>query len=196
MEGKSNDMNIQELCDRYSLKSRQSIYDWCKALNVKLSRDDDNKSYAPPELIELFDQLAEHLKGGNSIKSFTPLVKTTVSQPLDNVSSSLDTINFPLDNVSHSLDTITESSHNSDLVDLVNAIAAVIKPNPGLSRHEELEKAVANGWILSTSELDSIGFKPYCKTGEDFCDRGCWRFVKAGKIGRESAWSVQKITKG
>jgi hypothetical protein len=203
-------MNINQLCDRYSLKSRQSIYDWCKALNVKLSRDDDNKSYAPPELIKLFDQLAEHLKGGNSIKSFTPLVKTTVSQPLDNVSSSLDTvnfpldnvsssldtINFPLDNVSRSLDTITESSHNSDLVDLVNAIAAVIKPNPGLSRHEELEKAVANGWILSTSELDSIGFKPYCKTGEDYCDRGCWRFVKAGKIGRESAWSVQKITKG
>jgi hypothetical protein len=189
-------MNINQLCDRYSLKSRQSIYDWCKALNVKLSRDDDNKSYAPPELIELFDQLAEHLKGGNSIKSFTPLVKTTVSQPLDNVSSSLDSVNFPLDNVSRSLDTITESSHNSDLVDLVNAIAAVIKPHPGLSRHEELEKAVANGWILSTSELDSIGFKPYCKTGEDYCDRGCWRFVKAGKIGRESAWSVQKITKG
>jgi hypothetical protein len=53
-------MNINQLCDRYSLKSRQSIYDWCKALKVKLSRDDDNKSYAPPELIELFDQLAEH----------------------------------------------------------------------------------------------------------------------------------------
>ena len=142
-------MNITELCDRYSLKSRQSIYEWCKALGIKLNKDDSNKAYATPEQINLFDELSEHLKAGNSIKSFTPLVKTVVSQPLDNVSRSLDTI--------------TEPSQSNDLIDLVNAIAAVIKPNPGLSRHEELEKAVANGWILSTSELSGIGFKVSCK---------------------------------
>jgi len=175
-------MNISELCDRYSLKSRQSIYEWCKALGIKLAKDDSNKAYATPEMIEKFDELSEHLKAGNSIKSFTPLVKTTVSQPLDNVSRSLDTI--------------TEPSHNSDLVDLVNAIASIVKPSPGLSRHEELEKAAANGWILSTSELNSIGFKISCKNGFNFCDRGCWRFTKSGKIGHESAWSVEKITKG
>ena len=175
-------MNIQELCDRYSLKNRQSIYEWTRALDIKFPKDDSNKSYATPEMIELFDELSEHLKAGNSIKSFTPLVKTTVS--------------FSPDTVSRSIDTITEPNQNSDLVDLVNAIASIIKPYPGLSRHEELEKAAVNGWILSTSELNSIGFKVSCKNGFNFCDRGCWRFTKSGKIGHESAWSVQKITKG
>jgi hypothetical protein len=189
-------MNINQLCDRYSLKSRQSIYDWAKALNVKLSRDDDNKSFAPPELIELFDQLAEHLKEGGTLKSFTPLVKTTVSQSLDNVSSSLDTVDFPIDNVSQSLDTITEPSHNSDLVDLVNAIASVIKPQSVLSHHRELEEAAREGWVLSSAELTALGFRPVCKSGEDFCDRGCWRFIKAGKLGRGQGWLVDKITKG
>ena len=183
-------MNIQELCDRYSLKSRQSIYDWCKALNVKLSRDDDNKSYAPPELIELFDQLAEHLKEGGTLKNFTPLVKTTtVNQPLD-------TVNFPIDNVSQPLDTITESSHNSDLVDLVTAIASILKPQSVLSHHRELEEAAREGWVLSSSELTALGFRPVCKSGEDFCDRGCWRFIKAGKLGRGQGWLVDKISKG
>jgi hypothetical protein len=175
-------MNIQELCDRYSLKNRQSIYEWTRALEIKFPKDESNKSYATPDQIDLLDQLSEHLKAGNSIKSFSPLVKTTVSP-------SPDTVSFPLD-------TFTEPSHNSDLVDLVNAIASIIKPNPGLSRHEELEKAAVNGWILSTSELNSIGFKVSCKNGSRFCDRGCWRFTKSGKIGHESAWSVQKITKG
>jgi hypothetical protein len=175
-------MNIQQLCDRYLLKNRQSIYEWARALNIKFEKDDSNKSYATPEQIDLLDQLSEHLKSGNSIKSFTPLVKVTVSQPPD-------TVSFPLD-------TIAEPNHNSDLVDLVNAIASIIKPNPGLSRHEELEKAAANGWMLSTSELNSIGFKASCKNGFNFCDRGCWRFTKSGKIGHESAWIVQKITKG
>ena len=190
-------MNINQLCDRYSLKSRQSIYDWCKALNVKLSRDDDNKSFAPPELIELFDQLAKHLKEGGTLKNFTPLVKTTtVNQQLDNVSPSLDTINFSLDNVSQPLDTITEPSHNSDLVDLVTAIASVIKPQSVLSHHRELEEAAREGWILSSGELTALGFRPVCKSGEDYCDRGCWRFIKAGKLGRGQGWLVDKITNG
>jgi hypothetical protein len=197
-------MNINQLCDRYSLKSRQSIYDWCKALKVKLSRDDDNKSYAPPELIELFDQLSEHLKEDGTLKNFTPLVKTTtVNQPLDTVSPSLDTVNQPLGTVSQPLgtvsqplDTITEPSHNSDLVDLVNAIASILKPQSVLSHHRELEEAAREGWVLSSAELTALGFRPVCKSGENFCDRGCWRFIKAGKLGRGQGWLVDKITKG
>ena len=172
-------MNIQELCDRYSLKSRQSIYEWTKALNIKLGKDESNKVYATPEQVELFDELSEHLKAGNSIKSFTPLVKTTVS--------------FSPDTVSRSIDTITEPSQSNDLIYLASAIASLKSP---ISNYEELEKACINKWILSTSDIKKLGFVISCKSGEDFCDRGCWRFVKAGRIGRESAWSVEKITKG
>ncbi|MFM7571547.1 MAG: hypothetical protein ACKO4S_00175 [Snowella sp.] len=190
-------MNIQQLCDRYSLKTRQSIYDWAKALDIKLLRDNSNKSYASDEMIEQFDQLSEHLKEGGTLKNFTPLVKTTtVNPPLDTVSPSLDTVNFPIDNVSQPLDTITESSQSNDLIDLVNAIASVIKPQSVLSHHRELEEAAREGWVLSSAELTALGFRPVCKSGEDFCDRGCWRFIKAGKLGRGQGWLVDKISKG
>jgi len=169
-------MNIQELCDRYLLKSRQSIYEWAKALNIKLGKDESNKVYATPEQVELFDELSEHLKAGNSIKSFTPLVKTVVS--------------FSPDVVSLSADTITEPSHSSDLVDLVNAIASLKSP---ISHHEELEKACINNWLLSTSEIKQLGFSVSCKNGKAYCDRGCWRFIKVGKVGHESSWKVSKL---
>ena len=172
-------MNIQELCDRYSLKNRQSIYEWTRALDIKFPKDDSNKSYATPDQIDLLDQLSEHLKAGNSIKSFSTLVKTTVSP-------SPDTVSFPLY-------TFIEPSQSNDLIYLASAIASLKSP---ISNYEELEKACINKWILSTSDIKRLGFIANCKTGEDYCDRGCWRFVKAGKIGRESAWSVQKITKG
>jgi hypothetical protein len=185
-------MNIQQLCDRYSLKTRQSIYDWAKALDIKLAKDDSNKSYATPEMIEKFDELSEHLKEGGTLKNFTPLVKTTVNQPLD-------TVNYPplptLDTVNHELDTLTEPSYNSDLVEMVTAIASILKPQSVLSHHRELEEAAREGWVLSSAELTALGFRPVCKSGEDFCDRGCWRFIKAGKLGRGQGWSVEKITK-
>jgi hypothetical protein len=161
-------MNIQQLCDRYSLKTRQSIYDWAKALDIKLAKDDSNKSYATPEMIEKFDELSEHLKEGGTLKNFTPLVKTTVNQPLD-------TVNYPplptLDTVNHELDTLTEPSYNSDLVEMVTAIASILKPQSVLSHHRELEEAAREGWVLSSAELTALGFRPVCKSGEDFCDR-------------------------
>jgi predicted RND superfamily exporter protein len=186
-------MNIQQLCDRYSLKTRQSIYDWAKALDIKLAKDDSNKSYATPEMIEKFDELSEHLKEGGTLKNFTPLVKTTVNQPLDTVNYPLDTT---LDTVNHELDTLTEPSYNSDLVEMVTAIASILKPQSVLSHHRELEEAAREGWVLSSAELTALGFRPVCKSGEDFCDRGCWRFIKAGKLGRGQGWLVDKISKG
>lgn len=182
---------IQQLCDRYGLKTRQSIYDWAKVLDIKLAKD-GNKSYATPEQIELFDQLSEHLKNGGTLKNFTPLVTTQV----DTVNYELDSVNSAIDTVNYELDTPLESPQASDLVEMVSAIASILKPQSVLSRHRELEEAAREGWILSSGELTALGFKPACKSGEDFCDRGCWRFIKAGKIGREQGWLVEKITKG
>jgi len=125
--------------------------------------------------------------------ALTPLVKTTVNQPLDTVNYPLDTT---LDTVSHELDTLTEPSYNSDLVEMVTAIASILKPQSVLSHHRELEEAAREGWVLSSAELTALGFRPVCKSGEDFCDRGCWRFIKAGKLGRGQGWLVDKITKG
>ncbi len=56
-----------------------------------------------------------------------------------------------------------------------------------------LERAQASHWILSTDEVEQlIGVKPKCQDGKDSYQRGCWVFVKAGKIGSQTAWRVTK----
>jgi hypothetical protein len=57
-----------------------------------------------------------------------------------------------------------------------------------------LEKAEKGGWLLTGKEVkELIGVKPYCKKGEEVFTRGCWQFVKAGKIGGALAWRVEKV---
>ncbi|MFM7470292.1 MAG: hypothetical protein ACKO5P_02110 [Nodosilinea sp.] len=58
---------------------------------------------------------------------------------------------------------------------------------------EVLEQAFTGGWILTSEEVQQlIGVKPACTRGEDRFYRGCWVFVKAGKLGAQTAWQVQK----
>lgn len=65
-------------------------------------------------------------------------------------------------------------------------------PNP-LWYMEVLEQACTGGWILTSEEVQHlIGIKPTCARGEDRFHRGCWVFVKAGKLGAQTAWQVEK----
>ena len=59
-----------------------------------------------------------------------------------------------------------------------------------LQHYAALERAIASGWLLSTSEVRSlIGTKP---TGDRF-QHGSFVFVKSGKIGNQAAWRVAKV---
>jgi hypothetical protein len=56
-----------------------------------------------------------------------------------------------------------------------------------------LEQAATQGWIISSEEVEQlIGIKPHCDSGHNFLMRGCWKFVKVGKIGTHSSWQVVK----
>jgi hypothetical protein len=56
-----------------------------------------------------------------------------------------------------------------------------------------LEQADTQGWIISSEEVEQlIGIKPHCDSGHNFFMRGCWKFVKVGKIGTHSSWRVIK----
>jgi hypothetical protein len=181
-------MNIQQLCDHYGLKTRQSIYSWCKAANITLAKDEKNRNYATPEQIEVFDQLSQHLADGGTLKNFSPALTTTI----ETVNHSLDTT---IDTVNHALDTPLELSQVNDLINLVQAIAAIAaittKPDP-LSHHRALQEAMQNDWVLTSGELERL-LGVSIRTKGDYCDRGCWRFTKTGRIGREQGWRVSKI---
>lgn len=60
-----------------------------------------------------------------------------------------------------------------------------------LSHYEKLEKAHEKGWLLSTSELAELLKLSPGSIQREF-ERGGFRFIKAGKNGRESAWKILK----
>lgn len=184
-------MDIKQLCERYQLVSRQGLYDRLKALNISLDRQ-GNKSFATPEQIELLDQLQQHLTEGGSLKTFTPIVETTVTVDVSpKLDSSLDIVRSGLDStLDSSLDTVSsELDINPQTLALFNLLQSNNRRSP-LDKHRELQEATVNEWILSSSEIEELlGVKP---KGETFT-RGCWVFTKAGKIGGQNGWKVSKI---
>jgi hypothetical protein len=76
---------------------------------------------------------------------------------------------------------------------LETILNARLQPSDPLWYMNVLEKAETCGWILTTEEVEQlIGVKPRCHEEENFYQRGCWTFIKAGKIGLQTAWRVKK----
>jgi hypothetical protein len=58
---------------------------------------------------------------------------------------------------------------------------------------EVLERAHAGGWVLTSAEIQKlIGVQPTCAKGSESFQRGCWIFLKAGKLGAQTSWRVKK----
>ena len=76
---------------------------------------------------------------------------------------------------------------------LEQTLASRLQPSNPLWYMEILEKAEAAEWILSTDEVEHlIGIRPQCHQEESCFHRGSWTFIKAGKIGAQTGWRVQK----
>lgn len=79
------------------------------------------------------------------------------------------------------------------LVKLETILASRLQASNPLWYMEILEKAEASNWILTTDEVEQlIGIKPQCHHDETSYQRGSWIFMKAGKIGPQTGWRVQK----
>jgi hypothetical protein len=86
---------------------------------------------------------------------------------------------------------------------LVNISSRLAQMELSMSKHSTpqnplwymsiLEQVDRHGWIISSEEVEQlIGTKPHCAPGHNSFVRGCWKFVKAGKIGTHSSWRVIK----
>lgn len=186
-------MNIQELCDRYDIKSRKSLYSRLDGLEITLAKD-GNKVYATDEQVALLDQQDEHLKNGGTIKNFVPTTQVTVDNTAQhNKKPDKSSI---VGTTQHSTQLTTQPQLLGDIVEAVsNAIALSMTPADPLWYLGRLEAARASGWELTTSEIQRlIGVKPSCKKGKRTFKRGSFIFVKSGKIGNQTSWKVQKVT--
>ncbi len=82
---------------------------------------------------------------------------------------------------------------NQSLINLQEILFSRLQPSNPLWYMDILERAHALGWVLTTEEVEElIGVKPRCETGKNSYQRGCWVFVKAGKMGLHTGWRVIK----
>jgi hypothetical protein len=103
----------------------------------------------------------------NPTPKSSPLPNSQISELLANISSRLDQIEALI------------SKHSS--------------PSNPLWYMPILAEVETQGWIISSEEVEQlIGTKPHCAPGQNSFVRGCWKFVKAGKVGTHSSWRVIK----
>ncbi|MFM6117440.1 MAG: hypothetical protein ACKPEO_28280 [Sphaerospermopsis kisseleviana] len=139
-----------------------------------------------PQQLELLDKLDKHIRDGGAIADFPiqPEVEVPALSKLDN---QLDILDNQLD--------------NAENLTAINVMAGLVEKMMGyvgnrrslLSEYEELEKAVAHKWILSTAKVkELIGITPRVGKDEMTFVWGSFTFTKAGKLGNQMGWVVTK----
>jgi len=108
--------------------------------------------------------------------------------PLDEPFATSEKIIIPSVQIEERLTEITQS-----LINLQEILFTRLQPSNPLWYMDVLERAYALGWVLTTEEVEElIGVKPRCEAGKSSYQRGCWVFVKAGKMGLHTGWRVIK----
>jgi len=166
---------VKDLQNRYNL-GRTALYTRFAAALITPEKD-GIRSYISGEELEELDRLDSHIKTGGKLEDFQPANNQSL------VVSQESAVNG----------TPTADNFNETL-QLIEAIARHFQQQrEPLQHYAALERAIASGWLLSTSEVRSlIGTKPH---GDRF-QHGSFVFVKSGKIGNQAAWRVAKVLEG
>jgi hypothetical protein len=165
---------ISELQARYSLSSKQSVYDRMKALQiVPVSRGKISS-----QALDKLDKLNEFMKNnpGAKIWEFPRDVESLSSGQLDKSTGQLAKSTGQLDKFNETLQ-------------LVEAIARHFAANQDpLAKYKALEYAATHNILLPTSKVKELtGAKPR----KSHFQRGTFIFNKTkNKIGQETAWKV------
>lgn len=168
--------SIASLQTRYSLNSRQAVYDRISALKITPAA---RGKLSGGQLSKL-DELNEHLKSGGILGDFE--------------SSHTEIIPAPIATIKPATPAKPAGSDGENFIELIERVAAALKPAADpLQHYAALERAIASSWLLSSSEVRSlISTNP---TGDRF-QRGSFVFIRTGKIGGQSAWRVTKVVTG
>ena len=169
-----NKLPIKDLPNRYNIK-RTALYTRFAAANITPEKD-GTRSYISKEELEELDRLDAHLKTGGKLEEFKPTLQQNNEM------------------IVHSTPALDKPDNFTEALQLVEAIARHFQQQRDpLQHYAALERAIANSWLLSTSEVRSlIGTKP---RGDRF-QHGSFIFVRAGKIGAQAAWKVLKVVEG
>jgi hypothetical protein len=168
-----NKLPIKDLPDRYNIK-RTALYTRFAAANITPEKD-GTRSYISKEELEELDRLDSHIKTGGKLEDFQPANNQSL------VVSQESAVNG----------TPRSADNFNETLQLVEAIARHFQQQRDpLENYKALIFAAEQSLILPSSKvLELAGIKPH---GQQF-ERGSFRFTRAGKIGGQSGWKVEKI---
>lgn len=185
-------MNINQLCDRYNIASKKTLYRRLEGIGLQLNKD-NGKVNATKKQVELLDQLNHHISKGNSISSFVPLSPSEVLSQEGH--SETPPKEILLSQEGHS-ETYPKEYPLGQLIlapEITNLISQILAKKDPLLPQKTLQLAVFNNWELSTSQIkDIIGWKPRIRKGENCYTTGSFSFYKVGRINKETAWIIKR----
>ena len=106
----SKNYTIKDLMERYHIKTRQTVYDWCNAADISFSKDTRNRSVVSEAQLAILDQLQEHLQNDGLLAGFTPISTTQLNTSPDTPTDSI--VDTTIDTA---LDKVPPSSLDSDM---------------------------------------------------------------------------------
>jgi hypothetical protein len=176
---------ISNLGSRFNI-GRQALYNRLEALEIKPTKV-GNRAYVTSHQLDKLDSLHEHIVAGGTMLEFT---------------SELDTLDMSSGYAE--LDIVEESSGYASNMELmtqvianavVESIASTTPSNP-IAYMDYLEKAIEKAWVLTTGEVRSlIGVQPKADRSGLY-RRGGFVFRKAGKVGCQTGWTIERANSG
>jgi hypothetical protein len=168
-----NKFPVKDLPNRYSV-GRTALYARFTAANITPEKD-GTRSYISGEELEELDRLDSHIKTGGKLEDFQPANNQSL------VVSQESAVNG----------TPRSADNFNETLQLIEAIARHFQQQRDpLENYKALIFVAEQSLILPSSKvLELTGIKPQ---GQQF-ERGSFRFTRAGKIGGQSGWKVEKI---
>ena len=180
---------VSQLRERYGI-GKQAEINRRKHLGIKPTKI-EGVYYVNQEQLDLLDSLDRYLKEtGGKMSDFDPSLAVDSLDSTDGLTT-LDPVESTP--VKYQEATLIDSKQiNSEWEPLIEILAKKLQPiQSPLKNWRELEEACSNGWLLTTKQVQALaGVKPQ---GAQWV-RGSFLFTKAGKIGNQTAWSVQKVS--
>ena len=168
---------VAALPDRFST-SKQTVYTRMEALGIAPFKQ-GKRAYIHLDQLRQLDALHEHLAAGGHLQDFGEhlMVNTSLLEEVDSSNQAIDKTDAPLTRLVNAAESLTGA-----LMDLAAA-------DP-IENWRRLQEAAEQGWLLTTSQVRELtGAKPHGPSWQ----RGSFVFRKRGKIGREAAWSVERV---
>ena len=185
-------MLLDELQNRYELKSRKGIYARIKALGLQLPKDNKRRSYATEQMVQQLDDLDAHLKNGGELKSYVPTTHTEVIEPHDEVTKpELLPNEVTPGNITNTNELLPEvlPDQVTLLPQLLSVIENLTNNKDPLLPNRLLAEAADKNYILTSKQIQEIlGIKPKGKT----FNRLGFTFTKVGKDGVYSSYKLER----